>query len=155
LEKSPVIDRHVLKCVFIGVLVGLGGCNDGVTQSETAIPVTGTITLDGKPLEGASVTFIPLAADQGQGGVGSTDAAGKYEVTHFRTGKGLEPGEYRVAISKLVMQDGSPIPAGTSSAAELATKNLLGPQFSDPNSTTLKASVASGGQPIDFALKSQ
>ena len=80
---------------------------------------------------------------------------GKYEVTHFRTGKGLEPGEYRVAISKLVMQDGSPIPPGTSSAAELDTKNLLPAKFSDPNNTTLKANVASGGKPIDFALTSQ
>ena len=147
--------RYGLVWVFVAAVVGLSGCGESVTQSDTAIPVTGTITLDGKPLEGAGVTFIPLVADQGQGGVGSTDAEGKFEVTHFRTGKGLEPGEYRVAISKLVMQDGSPIPPGTSSAAELATKNVLGPQYSDPNSTTLKANVASGGKPIDFALTSQ
>lgn len=147
--------RYGLIGVFVAAVVGLSGCGEGVTQSDTAIPVAGTITLDGKPLEGAGVTFIPLAADQGQGGVGSTDAEGKYEVTHFRTGKGLEPGEYRVAISKLVMQDGSPIPAGTSSAAELDTKNLLPAKFSDPNSTTLKANVTSDGKPIDFALTSQ
>src|SRR5262245_36126649 len=98
------------------VVLGLAGCGEGVSQSDTAVPVVGTVSLDGKPLEGASLTFIPVGADQGQGGVGSTDASGKYEVTHFRTGKGLEPGEYRVAVSKLVMQDGSPIPAGTTSA---------------------------------------
>jgi hypothetical protein len=140
----------------LGLLViGLSGCGEGTSQSDTAVPVTGTVTLDGKPLPGANLTFIPLLADQGQGGVGSTDAAGKYEVKHFRTGKGLEPGKYRVAVSKLVLQDGSPIPAGTTSAADLATKDALPPQFSDPNNTNLSADVASGGKPIDFDLTSR
>ena len=154
----PTVIVRLYGCAWMLVavlVIHCSGCGEAVSQSGTALPVTGTVTLDGKPIEGASLTFIPLTADQGQGGVGSTDAAGKYEVTHFRTGKGLEPGEYRVAVSKLVMHDGSPIPAGTSSAADLNTKNAIPPQFSDPNSTTLKATVASGGKPIDFALTSR
>ena len=103
---------------------------------------------------GANLTFIPLEGTSGQGGTGTTDSAGKYDVTHFRAGKGAEPGTYRVVISKLVMQDGSPIPAGQS-AAELLTKDAVPQQYSDYNATTLKATVEAGGKPIDFALKSR
>jgi len=112
------------------------------------------VTLDGQPLVGANVTFMPVETTPGQGGTGTTDTAGKYEVTHFRAGKGAEPGAYRVVISKLVMQDGSPIPAGQS-AAELLTKDAVPREYSDYNATTLKATVEAGGKPIDFALKSR
>jgi hypothetical protein len=140
---------------FIGpalILLFSAGCSE-VQQSATSIPVTGTVTLNAKPLEGASISFIPLSSNQSQGGIGNTDAAGNYEVTHFRTGKGLEPGEYRVVISKLVTQDGSPIPAGQS-AADVATKDALPPHYSDQDASTLKATVAAGGKPINFDLTS-
>ncbi|MEX2176600.1 MAG: hypothetical protein WD872_19700 [Pirellulaceae bacterium] len=111
--------------------------------------------MDGQPLEGANVTFVPLSTAEGQGGTGGTDAAGKYEVMHFRAGKGVEPGQYKVVISKLVMQDGSPIPPGTESAAELSTKDAVPPQYSDYNQSKLQATVEAGGKPIDFALTSK
>ena len=134
--------------------LGVLGCSNAET-SKTLVPTGGTVTLDGQPLAGASLTFMPVEGTVGQGGTGSTDDAGKYEMIHFRAGKGAEPGKYKVVISKLVMQDGSPIPPGTHSAAELATKNAVPPQYSDYNATTLTATVEAGGKPIDFALTSR
>ncbi|GIW97346.1 MAG: hypothetical protein KatS3mg111_0679 [Pirellulaceae bacterium] len=72
-------------------LMGCGG--------EKLYPVTGTVTVDGSPVEGLQVVFAP---ENGEGltGTGTTDAAGKYKIVTMK-GAGLPPGNYRVAISKI------------------------------------------------------
>ena len=142
------IRRFVGAWIMIWTLIA-AGCGGASNPNANLIPVTGTVTMDGKPLEGASVTFM----GPGQGGSGVTDAAGKYEITHFRAGKGVDAGDYSVLISKLVMANGSPIPPGTESAADLNTKELVPQQYNAV--TTLKANVKAGAPPIDFAIKSR
>ena len=55
------------------------GCNRGPAPPKL-VPVHGTVTLDGKPLPGAAVTFVPVGNTQGTGASGYTDQDGKYEV---------------------------------------------------------------------------
>ncbi|WP_425618530.1 carboxypeptidase-like regulatory domain-containing protein [Anatilimnocola sp. NA78] len=138
----------------LSLSVGLTGCG-GPNLSENLVPVTGTVTMDGKPLAGASVTFVAIGTTPGMGGVGTVDESGKFEVSHFRAGKGLDPGEYKVVISKRVMSNGSPIPAGTLSIADLSTRDIVPPRYSDYNKTTLALAVSAGGQPLTFALTSR
>lgn len=141
-----------LGIVAVAAVLASGGCGK---RGPALIPVTGTVTLDGQPLEGVNVTFMPVAGAEGEGGIAVTDASGKYELKQFRgTGKGTAAGEYRVTISKVVMADGSPIPADKS-AAEVQTKDLLPAKYSDLGATTLTATVKEGGQPINFDLKSK
>ncbi len=69
------------KC-FLGVLFGLlltAGC--GGSAYSTA-PVSGQVTLDGEPVENATVTFTPIggASELGPGSTGRTDAAGNYSL---------------------------------------------------------------------------
>jgi hypothetical protein len=149
LEVFIVKTRRVYGAWIIVLALLATGCGGGEETDPNVVPASGTVTLDGKPLEGASVTF----SGPGQGGVGVTDAAGKYEITHFRAGKGVRPGQYSVMITKQVMADGKPLPAGAESAVELNTKDLVPPQYNV--GTTLKANVEAGGKPIDFALKSR
>ncbi len=61
------------------VTLGLSGC--GSSDGYSLVPVSGTITLDGQPLAGASISFQPA----GGGSIGPssgavTDASGKYEL---------------------------------------------------------------------------
>ena len=77
------------------------------------MPVSGTVTLDGKPLSGVMVSFIPTGSTRGTGAGGYTDKAGKYELTATHGGKGTPVGEYRVLAAKLVMPDGSDFPVGS------------------------------------------
>jgi hypothetical protein len=133
--------------------VGLVGCSE--TTSTSLIPVTGNVTMDGKPLAGASITFTGIGSTPGLGGVGVTDDAGNFEVSHFRAGKGLDAGDYKVMISKLVMSDGAPIPAGTLSIAELSTRQLVPRRYNDVNNTILKVTVKDGGDPVSLALASR
>jgi len=61
--------------------------------------VAGTVTLQGKPVAGAAVTFVP-AGEEGEAASAITDSNGKYALTTFRAGDGARPGEYRVKVSK-------------------------------------------------------
>ncbi len=61
-------------------------------------PVSGTITLDNRPLEGAFISFMP-EGDRGVPSFGNTDAAGRYTLTHGAELQGAPAGEYRVRIS--------------------------------------------------------
>ena len=82
-------------CLF----VALTGCGRAASDRPKLIPVSGTVTLDGKPLSGAVVQFIPTGSTRGNGASGCADKAGKYELTAARGGKGTPVGEYRVVIA--------------------------------------------------------
>jgi len=61
-------------------LLVLAGCGSG----GKIAPVSGTVTLDGKPLANALVAFQPIATagkpNAGMGSTGKTDANGKYTL---------------------------------------------------------------------------
>jgi len=87
-----------LVCVF--VVVGCGESGDGDRADRVA--VTGTVTYNGTPVEGATVAFVPQGADTA-GATGRTDASGRYELTTFEPGDGAVPGSYKVKIAKTVV----------------------------------------------------
>ncbi|HVT29388.1 MAG TPA: carboxypeptidase-like regulatory domain-containing protein [Lacipirellulaceae bacterium] len=68
------------------------GCSGG---SQVA-PVTGLVTLDGRPLENADVTFQPDASRRPS--MGRTDAKGHYELAYKRGQPGALVGEHTVRI---------------------------------------------------------
>jgi hypothetical protein len=81
------------------LLVTATGC------SRQPIPVNGTVTLDGKPVEEADVTFHPFENDRNaKVAVGKTDPTGTF---HLKTGEvvGAEPRDYKVVIIKNVLAD--------------------------------------------------
>ena len=139
--------------LFAAGLLSLSGCEKSL--GGNLVPVTGTVKMDGQPLAGASVTFLGVSGTPGLGGSGIADETGKFEISHFRAGKGLEPGEYKVVINKLVMADGSPIPTGTASAAELNTKDLVPKRYSDFSATTLLKTVGSDNAPVSLDNESR
>jgi hypothetical protein len=78
--------RALVALAALGLLSGCGG--DG------RLGVSGTVTVDGKPLESGVISFQPAAGNQGHS-AGTSIQAGHYEV---EAGKGLLPGEYQVRI---------------------------------------------------------
>lgn len=77
--------------------LGIGGC--GGSDGPDTEPVTGIVTLDGQPVEGARVVFSP-GSGGGQAASGVTDAEGKYELTTFSQGDGAVVGNYNVIVTK-------------------------------------------------------
>jgi hypothetical protein len=75
----------------------------GCGERPPVAPVSGSITLGGKPLAGATITTQPIAADSrnpGPGSFGKTDADGRFELELVQPAiKGAIIGEHRVMIS--------------------------------------------------------
>lgn len=66
-------------------------------SGEKFFPISGKVTLDGKALNQATVSFKP--SDGRRGGFGKTDTAGRYEIRHLSGRRGLPLGEYSVEIA--------------------------------------------------------
>jgi hypothetical protein len=94
--------------VLLLLLIGCGG-------EKGYAPVSGIVTLDGKPLVGASISFQPQGAGQataGEGSYGKTDAQGAFTLKRVSDdAPGAWVGEHRVNISKT-----DPVPAGDDAA---------------------------------------
>ena len=83
--------------VAVALLAGCGGGGPSVNYVE------GTVTLDGAPLAGATITFSPVAGGTGKPAVGTTDANGVFKVTDMSGGThegGVVAGEYEVGVVK-------------------------------------------------------
>jgi hypothetical protein len=83
----------------VGLLL-LAGCG----ADESIAPVAGTITLNGQPLAGASITTQPMSAEgkenPGSGSFGVTDDSGRFELELVKPPvPGAIVGEHRVMIS--------------------------------------------------------
>jgi len=77
----------------------LAGCGSGKIA-----PVSGRITLNGKPLAKASVTFAPVGSKEkqepGPSSAGMTDADGRYTLTLIgQDGRGAVIGKHKVRIA--------------------------------------------------------
>ena len=150
----------------LGAVISLG-CGAG--EGEPTYSVTGTVTLNGAPVEGVAVSFVPDGS--GQSAVGVTDASGKYALTTRKKDDGATVGRYKVSFAKYEGQP--PAAAGSTkvhadydvsneyppgynpdAVPEAApAKNLLPPKYSDPNSSGFTAEVGKSGNTYDFDLK--
>jgi hypothetical protein len=113
------------------------------------IPVSGTVTLDGKPLEGAGVGFHP----RGEGPLGSavTNMQGEYAIESINR-RGLPPGTYRVTISKKIQSGFDEYERV--GAAGIQVKSLVPAIYGDVEKTPLSAEVQDGKYRFDFELDS-
>ena len=71
------------------------GCA-GETQEPT-YPVSGVVTFNGEPLEGAVISFTSTGSASA---AGRTDANGRYTLTTHTRGDGAQAGKYKVTIAK-------------------------------------------------------
>ena len=93
---------------FVGLsLILCAGCGDSLQVA----PVSGTITFEGKPLAGATITTQPIATgsqNPGPGSFGQTDDQGHFELELVKPArKGAIIGDHRVMISNAGASGGS------------------------------------------------
>jgi hypothetical protein len=126
--------RHWLAAKWwVLAVVTLPGCGGG---PEVA-PVTGRVTLDGRPLEHADVTFQPDRSQRPSNG--RTNADGRYQLAYKRGQPGALVGEHTVRINV---------------SSELVAKPPAIPARYDAESE-LRAEVKSGEENVfNFDLKS-
>jgi hypothetical protein len=126
--------------------IAFSGC--GRSPFELA-PVTGTVTIDGKPLTSARVMFAPVAKpgthESGKPAVGRLGADGSFHLTTYDDDDGAVVGDHWVTI----IRTGDESAAGTATGA--AAGSVLTPTF-DRLAVPKKVSV-SGGQENHIDIK--
>jgi hypothetical protein len=136
--------RSTVRCwpaIAVGLLVAAAGCGQAGPELGS---VKGTITLDGKPLEGAEISFQPDSAT-GSPALGETDAEGRYELRYTRSRNGADLGRHKVRISTAIEREaehGKIVRARERVPAKYNAKSEL------------TAEVKSGKNTIDFPLES-
>jgi len=139
------------------VVISILGCGD-TTPKESTAPVSGVVTYNGTPVEGATVVF---GADSGQpkSATAITDASGRFELSTYQKADGAIPGSYSVAISKIetipgMTEDEEHEAISAGKEVRIAeTKQVLPAKYGDSKKSGLKADVsADGANEFEFAL---
>lgn len=111
------------------LLAGVSGCSTvEAGPQEDLVPVSGTMTIDGKPVEGVMVSFIPTGTgNMAHRGSAVTDSDGQFEMLNYQNKDGLPPGDYLVVFSLWALPDGSSppddVPPATSGAIQAIPPN--------------------------------
>jgi hypothetical protein len=137
--------RRSIATAMIIVLLVVTGCSGGPTFA----PVTGTLTVGGKPLENVQVEFWPQVS--GPRSIGMTDKDGRFTLTSDNgNDQGAVIGSHKVVLVDLAPYAKVPV----NMPREVEKVNLasvrFGKQFADPNRTPLQKVVTAGKNTIDL-----
>jgi hypothetical protein len=149
-------------------LVLLAAAFVGCGKRETALePVRGRVALDGVPLAGKTLQFIPEPGTAGQGAGASTDKDGNYTLLAVRPGStqdmpGAPAGAYRVVVTEPMFpidlpvqksDETQPVPAiGPPTAPRKAPKQVIPPAYQKADTTPLRVEVQKKGGVINIDL---
>ena len=138
--------RVLYSLVSCSILLTSIGCgNDGPELAE----VTGVVTVDGQPVAGAVLTFVPTAG--GSPSYGGTDNTGNYRLMFTDSKYGAMLGEHEVEIA-----------TNKPSAAEIAEMKAAGQSVNENfvaipkqyrKKGALTAKVERKRNKVDFTLK--
>ena len=122
-------------CLFVFLLAG---CGDG---RGVRVPVSGVVTIDGKPLAFGQIMFTPYTEDaNNRPGGGSLESDGSYRVSAYTAYDGLPPGRYRVAIT------------GTEYISDTAQRWHSPQKYSQLDTSGLTAEIEESTDSLNFDL---
>lgn len=148
--------------VLAGLALAVGqGCSGGKKGDPNGQLVTGKVTYQGNPVDGAFVTFASPSASA----FGQTDAEGKFKLT-TSTGEKVPLGAYQVSIVKKEQAATSAagaefdpehpenyVPPDPNAPPPPEPKDLLPVKYADATKSGLSATVtADGKNEFDFPL---
>lgn len=96
LDRSSKAIWTMFLLSFSLLLLASTGCGDG---KGVRIPVSGNVTIDGKPVGFGRISFEPIDKPGKFIGGSSLGTDGSYQVTTFTAFDGLPPGKYQVTIT--------------------------------------------------------
>lgn len=142
-------DCRLLFCLLTCCALGCG--RPPQRAPSQPVPISGKVTLDGKPLAGAEVVFITET-------LGTFSAAtaddGTYKLVSSVGGEQVCEGPCKVTISKFVLPEGQ-TPQPDMSPELQGGKQLLRPKYSQRDETVLGVNVPKEGGTFDFPLESK
>ena len=136
LSTGPVISR-LWRLGLLVLSLSIIGCGE-----MKVAPVSGTVTLDGAPLDRASVMFLPEGG--GRPSFGVTDENGEYTLAYSMHEDGAEVGPCEVKISTRMQAEDA------EDDGQLAPERVPARYLEDP----VKVTVEPKSNTIDIALTS-
>ena len=145
--------RNILLFITLLTTVVLFGC--GGSKLAT-VKVSGTVTLNGAPLDDATVTFTPKTEGQGHPAYGITDNNGCYQLQTSLgvVNAGTTPGDYLVSVTKREKSGGEGVsgsPSGGNSPPP-PPKSLIPEKYGKAGTSGLSATVEKKNNVINFDL---
>lgn len=144
---------------MLTLAAAVAGCA-GDYDGPALVPVEGTVTYNDKPLEGATISFVPDPSNpSGTPGADLTGPDGGFKAMH-RNRYGLAPGKYKVLVSKSSADPKKPIPEALQADKYMAKmagliKDEAPSPYTDLKKTPLSLEVSDRGEKaIQFAIKS-
>lgn len=136
--------QPVLPCVVATAMLLSAGCSSKSDQPALGV-VRGTVTIDGKPLEGAIISFSPTKG--GRVSQDKTDAKGAFNLIYIGSTRGAKTGEHSVRISTAC--EGVDPATG-----QMVEHEERVPKRYNSTDTVLAADVKPGKNTVDFELQS-
>ena len=160
-DPEPRSSRwRVHACIGLGILMG-SGCGPRPPALE---PTTGMVTLDGQPIDEATVTLAPTSGPSATAS-GITDSTGTFTLTTVVPGMGalagIGAGEYWVTITKVKsastaqVSDDPGLVAAVSENEPPKVTYAVPKGYGDANTSGLKATIAKGKNELKFELDSK
>lgn len=122
---------------LIALTIGCGG-------GEATLPVSGTVTLDGKPLPNVNVMMI---GTDGASTMATTDTSGSFSTGVQENTVGVPAGTYNVGITAKT----EPISSDLAGQVK-ATPAPFAPKYMSADTSGLKIVVAEGMKPVELTL---
>lgn len=130
------------------MLLGVVGCS-GAPEKPKVYAVTGKVTVQGAPLEGALISFVPVGA--GDGASATLASGGSYTLMALDGRPGCPPGKYKVVLRP------------SAEAMQAAMKGMTGPggpkvdskvppTYSDAATSPKEVEVKEQANVIDIAI---
>src|SRR5262245_58782575 len=133
-------------CLVAAVLNG--GCGPTRETIPDLVPVSGTVTYQGRPLADAIVTYFPADGEEEPTELnniyrptGKTNAQGEFALAWGKN-PGAPPGKYVVCISATRLVPDTTDPNGK------INENLIPPQYNGVKTSGLKAEVKEEGDNV-------
>jgi hypothetical protein len=139
------------------MVASLPGCSnedEWTRQQPATVVADGVVTLDGKPVDGASIILSPIEPSQ-HAASALTDSNGRFSLAAFPNKPGAVPGNYKVRVAKTIEVAAEPIKvdlgedaahAATDEPGESVTwKNVLPEKYSNPETSEIFVEVPADG----------
>ena len=144
--------QKLLALVLTILVLMLTGCG---SEGPEFVPVSGTVSLNGKPISEAVVTFVPKQA--GKPAMGFTDKQGHFSLSTSEGDDGVIAGPYYATVTSL---DGNAVHVdaqGLSTGIRMRPrkKSILPRRYALFGTSGLSYEVQAGMEPISIELTSK
>lgn len=146
--ESRIVNRIGLWLAALCLSMSLLGCSQDL-RPKNSVPVfsvTGALTYDGQPMNGAVITFHPAHSKLTAQGV--ADSSGKYSLTTYLTNDGAAAGDYVVTIHWPTEN----VKAQADDSDPPLAPDRLKDAYTNAKTTKLQATVREKPNTIDFKL---